>query len=143
MKRVIIIVLSFLCAIVCSCKKEPQDLLIGSWEVSISVQYDISIGGANANTTTDGGTWYYTFEEGGHGRMVDVNDVTRRYEYTYQYDDLFNSILLRRENASKDTVLEIDVLTKETFVFHSSDVSTYGSIYTGKAVATYNGKKIK
>ena len=143
MKRVIICLFSLLCIAVCSCKKEPQDLLIGNWEVSISIQYEASIGGTSAHSTADGGTWYYTFEENGHGRMVDVNDITRRYEFTYQYDGLFNSILLRRENTSKDSVLEIDILTKESFVFHSSDVATLGSLYTGTSVATYNGKKIK
>lgn len=140
MKRVVIIALSFLCAIVCSCKKEPQDLLIGDWEVSITVQYEANIGGGITVEPVDGGTWYYTFGENGRGRMVDATDATRRYNFTYEYDGLFNEVLFRRENESKDSVLEIDVLTKDSFVFRNNNVSAFG-ILTG--VATYNGKRIK
>ena len=142
MKRVIILI-SVICAFVSSCQKSPQNILVGSWEVSISVQYEATIGGATSTSTVDGGVWYYTFEENGHGRMVDVNDVTVRYEFTYQYDELFNAILLKRSNSQKETVMEVDVLTKNSFVLHSSDTATLGGIASGKTVATYRGTKIK
>ena len=143
MKRVIIIVLSFLCAIVCSCKKEPQDLLIGDWEVSISTEYDATVNGTNMNKTIDGGIWYYSFEENGQGRRVMKDDISSRFEFSYQYDRLFNSIICKFEKPASETIMEIEVLTKDSFVFHSESEATLGSIYTLKGISTFVGKRIK
>ena len=74
--------------------------------------------------------------------IVDVDDMTNRYEFTYLYDNLFNAILLRMENESKDTVIEIDSLTKDSFVFHSTTVISFGGLTT-TGVSTYKGKRIK
>ena len=139
MKKVIITALSFLCVIVCSCKKEPQDLLLGEWKVLETIEEDVNINGV-LNHHTVKQNWYYTFGENGRGRIVSVDDSSRRYDITYVYDKGFNSILYTFGNSNGEW--EIIVLTKNRFVFRSESTQSAAGIITLKIVATSEGEKI-
>ena len=145
MKKVFILVVSILCVLVCSCSKysSPTNLLIGSWEVAVSIQYEAIIAGSSGTSTLDGGVWYYTFEEDGQGRAIDVNDASIRFVFSYQYDDVMNSILLKKVNEETDTVMEIESLTKDSFILHSEMSASIGDLGSMTSKATYKGTRIK
>ena len=139
MKRVIITALSFLCVIVCSCKKEPKDLLLGEWKVLVTIEEEANVSGVHGHRT-EIQNWYYTFGEKGRGRAVSVDDSSQRYDFTYVYDKGFNSILYTMGKSNGEW--EIIVLTKDRFVFRSESTQSAGGIITLKIVATSEGKKI-
>ena len=139
MKRVIITALSFLSVIVCSCKKEPQDLLLGEWKVLVTIEEELNISGMLSHHT-DKQNWYYTFGENGRGRAVSVDDSSQRYDFTYVYDKGFNSILYTMGKSNGEW--EIIVLTKDRFVFRSESTQSAGGVITLKTVATSEGEKI-
>lgn len=144
MKRVVIITLSFLCAIVCSCKKEPQKLLEGVWEVSVEVTYKADIGETTTEKTFDGGVWYYTFYKEGNGKRVKTDDVDDSYQFTYLYHEEDNTIDFITNGISSAWV--VDVLTNNSFFCHSSNASSstiLGLPVSGSIQTTYSGKKVK
>ena len=144
MKRVIIFVLSILCITISSCKKEPQDLLIGVWEVSVKTTIKATVGGKTAETTVDEGIWYYTFYKEGNGKRVKEDDVDSSSKFTYKYHEEDNTI--DYEINGNPYVWEVDVLTNDTFFFHASSTSSsiiLGVSATSSSQSTYSGKKVK
>ena len=137
MKGFFRIALSLLCVIACSCQKEARtELLIGTWEVSISYRYDDR---SVSTETYDLGTWNYTFMENGKGSYIGVGD-TQATDFTYSYNDVRNVILLKAKGTTSELV--IDSLSGDRFVFYGYGTSTLGTaVYP--ITATFRGKKIK
>ena len=66
MKKAVIIILSLICLIVCSCEKTlHQRQLVGSWAVT---QKTTTSGALEGENTVDG--FVYTFDKEGHGTIV-------------------------------------------------------------------------
>ncbi len=125
-------------------KNEPQDLLVGTWEVSVKTTLKGTVGDTAAERDYDEGVWYYTFNKGGSGKMVKVDEVEESSQFTYMYHEENNSIAY--ELNGKHSVWEVDVLTNETFLFHtfSSASNTIAGIpVSTSSQSTYSGKKIK
>ena len=137
MKGFFRIALSLLCVIACSCQKEARtELLIGTWEVSISYQYDDRY---VSTETYDLGTWNYSFMENGKGSYIGVGD-TQATDFTYSYNDVRNGILLKAKGTTSELV--IDSLSGDRFVFYGYGTSTLGTaVYP--ITATFRGKKLK
>ena len=144
MKR--ILSLLAICVLACSCNKnEPQNLLIGTWEVSVKTTLKALLGETTGEKTYDGGVWYYTFYKEGSGKMIKVDDVDKSFKFTYMYHKEDNTIdYVLNGNAY---VWEIDVLTNETFFFHTSASSSPSTILgipvSSSSQSTYSGKKIE
>ena len=125
-------------------EKEPQDLLAGVWEVSVKMTLKGGVGEQTAERTIDGGIWYYTFYKEGNGKRVKVDDVEDSAKFTYIYhqeDDTIDYVM-----NGTPFVWEVDVLTNDTFFFHSSSASSatiLGVPVTSSSQSTYSGKKIK
>lgn len=136
MKGFFRIALSLLCVIACSCQKEARtELLIGTWEVSISYQYDDRY---VSTETYDLGTWNYTFMENGKGSYIGEG-YTQATDFTYSYNDVRNVILLKAKGTTSELV--IDSLSVDRFVFYGYGTSTMGTaVYP--ITATFRGKKI-
>ena len=144
MKRVIIFVLSILCITISSCKKEPQELLTGVWEVSVEMTYKAAIGENTTKKTYDGGVWYYTFYKEGNGKRVNTDNVDDSFQFTYLYHEEDNTIDFVTNGVS--SVWEVDVLTNNSFFCHSSSASSstiLGLPVSGSIQTTYSGKKVK
>lgn len=132
MKRRIVLIVSLLGLLVCSCKKEedPQLLLVGTWEASASVSPQGNPAGAQEVTGI-----VFTFEANGKGSFA-VADVL---DFTYQYVKENNTIRLQ---GGIDNTLYIDSLNKDSFVFHSTEpAQPSGTI--GPMDWVFYGKKIK
>ena len=146
MKKVFASILALIVAFLISAcnKNEPQNLLAGVWEVSVKTTFKSTVGGQTAEKTFDGGIWYYTFYKEGNGKRVKVDDVNDSSTFTYIYHEEDNTIdYVMNGNP---LVFEVDVLTKETFFFHSSSASSstiLGVPVSGSSQTTYSGKKIK
>lgn len=76
--------------------------------------------------------------------MVKVDDVDKSSTFTYIYHEEDNTIdYVMNGNPF---VWEVDVLTNETFFFHSSSTSSstiLGVPVSGSSQSTYSGKKVK
>lgn len=123
MKKITILFLSLLCAIVCSCQKSPQDLLLGTWQVK-RIEYTGSIGGAEAHQTMqmEDQNAYYVFTDGGNG-MYQQEDYVQSFSYLFNEET--NTLILTYKNS--ENVLTVETLTKDEFIFHSKALSL-GSI---------------
>ena len=131
MKKGIILILSFLGVLVCSCKKEdPQLLLIGTWETTASVSSH-----NNPASSQEVKGIVFTFGENGKGSYA-VADVI---EFTYQYIQENNTIRLQ---GGIDNTLYIDSLKEDSFVFHSTEPAQPGGTL-GPMDWIFYGKKIK
>lgn len=131
MKNRIVLIVSLLGMLVCSCKKEdPQHLLIGTWEASASV----SPQGNPAGALEVKGI-VFTFEADGTGTFA-IADVL---DFTYQYIKESNTIRLQGEI---DNTLYIDSLEKDSFIFHSTEPAQPGGTI-GPQDWVFYGKKIK
>ena len=139
MKKSIIFVLSLLCIILCSCKKEPKDLLLGTWEVSVTMTTSSSV---SAPSTHDGGVWFFSFDERGRGRMVQSDDTSIKYDFTYKYDKGLNSILYTLSDSNEELEWEVIILTRDRFVFSSETSADLLDDYSYKVVSTLKGEKI-
>ena len=137
MKRVVIIALSFLCAIVCSCNKnEPQNLLKGTWEVSVILRWEMA--------SFRDGVWHFTFGKGGKGEIVNVKDLDKSFVFKYKYHEGNNTITY--ELNGNPYVWEVDELTNYTFRFHSSNNVTedlLGYATRDDMEVIFDGKKIE
>lgn len=108
--RRITLILSLLGMLVCSCKKDdPQLLLIGTWEATASVSSH-----NNPACAQEVKGIVFTFGENGKGSFS-IADVI---DFTYQYIKESNTIRLQ---GGLDTILYIDSLKKDSFVFHSTE----------------------
>ena len=136
MKGFFRIALSLLCVIACSCQKEARtELLIGTWEVSISYRYDDR---SVSNETFDLGTWKYTFMENGKGSYIGMDD-TQATDFTYTCNNVRNVIVIKAKGTASEMV--IDSLSADRFVFYGYGTSTHGTaVYP--ITATFRGKKI-
>lgn len=134
-----------ICVFACSCNKnDPQNLLIGTWEVSVKMTLKSALGETTNGRTYDEGVWFYTFYKEGNGKMVKIDDADKSSTFTYIYHE---------EDKTIDYVMngnpfvwEVDVLTNETFFFHSSSTSSstiLGIPVSASSQSTYSGKKVK
>ena len=90
MRKILFVILSLLCLVVCSCNKEPQDLLTGTWDVSAKIiSMSHLINGEDFDPE-----YCYVFERDGSGRRTRENMVT---PFTYQYDGESQSIRFEME----------------------------------------------
>ena len=132
MKKGIILILSLLGMLVCSCKKEdPQLLLIGTWEATASVSSQ-----NNPASAQEVKGIVFTFEENGKGSFSVADDI----DFTYQYIKENKTIRLQ---GGIDNTLYIDSLKKDSFVFHSTEPAQLGSGMLGPMDWVFYGKKIK
>lgn len=138
MKRIVLFAFLLFCA--CSCKKEtPQEMLMGTWEVSVKSVFKGNIGTTDAEKEYDEGIWYFTFDDG-RGRYLKIDDEKTRTNFTYQYYNELGSILYETNNRSGEWF--VDVLTKNTIVFHAESESSFGGIKLA-TTTTYSGKKLQ
>ena len=111
MKRNLILILSLLCLIVCSCQKEnnPQDMLIGTWDVTATIT-------DQSGSSQESKGWSFTFREDGTG-TVTIADVL---DFTYQYISENNTIRYSMAGIV-DNTMYVDALTKDSFIFHTTE----------------------
>lgn len=138
MKRIII--LSILVLLVCSCEITPRDILLGSWEITVTMYSQASIG----DITIDGGSqiynYIYTFEENGKCRVINI-EYHSVSEYTYFYNDLTKLMYFtNNERDSYEMIWTIDELTKNRIVAHLEKEDN-SSFYSAKTLMTINGVK--
>lgn len=130
MKRIVLI-LSLLGMLVCSCKKEdPQVLLTGTWEATASVSSHDNPASAQE---VKGIVW--TFGEDGKGSFS-IADVL---DFSYQYIKEDNTIRLQ---GGLHNILYIDSLEKDSFIFHSTEPAQPGGMI-GPLDWVFYGRKIK
>ena len=110
MKKSLILILSLLCLTVCSCQKEdnPQDMLIGTWDVTATIT-------AQGGGSQESKGWSITFREDGTGTVVAADPL----EFTYQYISENNTIRYTMEGI--DSIMYVDSLTKDSFIIHTTD----------------------
>ena len=139
MKKYMLYVFSLICVLVCSCRKdEPQELLIGTWEVSqttilmIADETDDNKVGSNE---IDSG--YYTFEESGVGRIT-LEDIVKEFTYQYLIEDSTIQFLL----DEKLFIWSVTALTKTTFEFRRIVETDVFGIMTVRQEYVLNGKKL-
>ena len=133
MKRLPFIVISLFCLLICSCKKEPQDLLLGSWEVQETVTLTV---GSVSKTQDIEEIAYYTFEKNGIGRITAGTNVR---DFTYQY--LRENNTIRMILNGSETLWTIDALNNKTFVLTATKEGTLlGATFREEYVLT--GKQI-
>ena len=122
MKHFSILLCLLLPFVVCSCKKtpSPQDLLVGTWQLT-KTEYKGEIGGSSASKTylpeTD---TFIVFESNGNGRTFSL-DYNR--SFTYAFNDIISNLIMTYEDGKSTSVI-VEVLTKNSLVLHSSGNST-------------------
>ena len=136
MKRINALILSLLCVLLYSCQKDPQDLLVGVWEVS-------------SKTTEENPVLYYKFEESGLGKIITLDTLVDPQDdgftyvglqdvddlfFTYVYDKEKNTIVFESWEKKRKTSWIVDELTDVSFICHSS---------ANGASTTFNGRKMK
>lgn len=132
MKRLFCIIFIFLCF--ASCQKAPQDLLVGTWEISSKSTYSTG----NAATTVDNPAFYCVFEKSGDAKVIytasfELLDVDELY-FTYVYDNERNTIVFSTLAGRGNFSWIVDELTAVSLTCHStSEVSS----------TTYYGRKMK
>ena len=142
MKRIIIVFLSLLLLFVCSCKKQtPDNLLLGTWEVQVSVRGGSAGIAGNGEPVVIIDNWIFTFEEDGHGMIEDAKDSRVSSPFTYQYHEK-EGIIDYDMNGIRNKWI-IDKLTRNEFHFHSLDDSSYAGIIADSAGSTFIGKRKK
>ena len=133
MKYNSILILSLICLLLNSCQKAPQDLLVGTWEVSSNTTNTTG----STETTIENPVLYYKFEEWGEGRIISLETSTELQEmddwfFTYVYDKAENTIVFESWVKKEKSYWIVDKLTEVSFTCHtSSDGSS----------TTFNGRK--
>ncbi len=133
MKYNSILILSLICLLLNSCQKAPQDLLVGTWEVSSKTTNTTG----STETTIEKPVLYYKFEEWGEGRIISLETSTELQEmddwfFTYVYDKAENTIVFESWVKKEKSYWIVDKLTEVSFTCHtSSDGSS----------TTFNGRK--
>ena len=122
MKHFSILFCLLLSVVVCSCKKtpSPQDLLVGTWQLT-KTESKGEIGGTSASKTylpeTD---TFIVFESNGNGRSFSL-DYNRNF--TYVFNDVINNLIMTYEGGKSSSVI-VEVLTENSLVLHFSGNST-------------------
>ena len=134
MKRLSVLILSLLCATLCSCQKaDPQDLLIGTWEVSYKYTYTYG----NVAETIEN-SFICAFEKGGEGKIIDSSPSTELHDmddwyFTYIYNKEKNTIDFKSWSGKDNFSWIVDSLTGAYFTCHTSSDMSH---------ATYIGMKM-
>ena len=116
MKKIAILLCSILCVIVCSCEKasqEPQDLLIGTWQVT-KIVYSASVINAQKTVDMEDQNTFYVFAEGGTGKRWSGNNVQ---DFTYVFNEETNSVFVTQKG--NESVWKVEVLTVDQLVYHT------------------------
>ena len=133
MKRLFCIIFIFLCF--ASCQKAPQDLLVGTWEISSKSTYSTG----NAATTVDNPAFYCVFEKSGDAKFINPEpsselSLVNDYYFTYVYDKERSAIVFMTLEGRGNFSWIVDELTSVSLTCHStSEVSS----------TTYYGRKMK
>lgn len=136
MKRIIIICISLLGLIVCSCQKISigrERYLIGTWDVTVTAHIYGTFLGQDIDNTGELAPLLITFEEDGYGRVTEKKNKRNSYEITYKYREMKG--IIEYSVNGEDRIWIVDRLTRDHFVFHTSeDQSTITSevIYEGR-----------
>ena len=142
MKKIFFICLSLFLLAVCSCQKvNSENLLIGTWEVTVAVRGGVSgiAGGTSQEVTYD--NWIFTFNEDGSGLIVDAKDSKTSASFTYRYHQE-EGIIDYTLNGTPGKWI-IDKLTRDELRFHGEDDSSYAGIIANSDGSTYVGKRKK
>ena len=131
MKQLFLFSILLLCA--CSCQKDVESILVGSWEVSVSYRFE------DSDETYDSRTYKYVFLENGHCLISPMEDISNRVDYTYYHDKGNNAIVF--EMTDRTSILEIESLSKDRFVLHGEGRAGGGGKYI-TLLYTYIGKKL-
>ena len=134
MKKGIIIVLSLICVFVCSCKKEPQDLLIGTWQLVKTERTAEWVGNPTSKTYEPLTETFMVFNGDGTGRTF-TKDNNRSFSYVF--NDASSSLILMFENGG--TTCSVEELTKNSLVLLSTNNTTLlgaAATFTEKAYYT-------
>lgn len=131
----ILFALGVLCAIVCSCEKEPQELLIGRWEVTYTYTTTWSMTDKTASTSLDYGIW--VFNDNGRVMRIFEDSVI---EYTYSVDKASKTIYFNGVDKNSDYIAKMEIvsLTKNSFVFRDQS-----NLITVDVTLTVNGKRVE
>ena len=135
MKIINTLILSFLCVLLNSCQKSPQDLLVGIWEVSFKTTQTAG----NSDTTRDNPILYYKFEASGEGRIISpeatpiISDMDDWF-FTYTYDIKKSTIEFESWAKKEKSSWIVDKLTDVSFICHSS---------ANGSSTSFNGRKMK
>ena len=139
MKRTSILILTLLCVLFCvlfsSCKKAPQNLWAGTWEVSS----ETTVTSGGTETTVTNPVQYYLFEEWGEGKIIELETSTELHEiddvfFTYVYDKEKSTIVFETWMKKEMSSWTVDKLTDVSFTCHSSSEGSY---------TKYSGRKLK
>jgi hypothetical protein len=135
MKYNSILILSLICLLLNSCQKAPQDLLVGTWEVSSKTTNTTG----STETTIEKPVLYYKFEEWGEGRIISLETSTELQEmddwfFTYVYDKEKSIIEFETWTKKEKSFWLVDKLTNVSFTCHAS---------SNGSSTTFNGKKMK
>lgn len=140
MKRIIFISLSFLLLCVCSCQEElPENLLIGTWDVTVTVQIEEHGIAYGSSPETIYDNWIFTFNKDGSGKIVDSKDSRTSSAFTYLYHQEEGIIDYEMNGIPNKWI--VDKLTRTEFRFHSDDESAYAGIVADPAGSTFIGKR--
>lgn len=124
------LLLAFFVLFACSCEKDAQSLLVGSWDVSLT---HTSVNGKSIDMLDY--TAKFTFLENGRGFVVYYIKIdgqsSFQENYSYYYDKGNNAVVFDFDDRT--LLAEVESLAKDSFVFHSK----------GDIVTTWNGIKIK
>ena len=135
MKRTKALILSLLCVLLYSCQKDPQNLLVGTWEVSSKTTNTTG----STETTVENPVQYYKFEEWGEGKIIPIETSTELQDiddwfFTYVYDKEKQTIVFETWTKKEKSSWIVDKLTDASFTCHSSSNGSY---------TTFNGRKMK
>ena len=140
--RRIIICFSFFLLSVCACQRvAPENLLIGTWDVTVAVNVGESIFGTPMEPDIVYDNWIFTFTEDGHGSIVDAEDSKTSASFTYIYHQEEGYIDYTMNGSSNKWI--IDKLTQDEFNFHREDESDYPGIIADASGSTFIGKRKK
>lgn len=140
MKRILIICISLLGLIVCSCQKigiGREHYLIGTWDVVVTGHISGTFAGSEIDNTGNLKSLLITFYEDGKGKMVDKKNKRNSSEFTYKYREI-KGIIEYTVNG-KDQTWTVDKLTRDYFLFHSTESTA--AMGTITAEVTYEGRK--
>lgn len=135
MKKYLVLLVALIAAFMitaCS-KKEPQDLLIGTWQLT-KTELLGSVGGSSAsNTILPETDTFIAFDSNGNGRYFSI-DYNRNF--TYVYNDVISNLIMTYEGGKSSSVI-VEVLTENSLVLHSSESATIMGVSISSASQFY------
>lgn len=135
MKRFGILISLLLCVSLLSCQKDPQNLLIGVWEIS-SKTIDTT---GSSETSVENPVRFFKFEEHGEGKILSFETSTELQDpddwyFTYVYDKAKSTLVFESWVKKEKTTWIVDELTKDVLTCHSLD---------NGLLTTFRGKKME